>query len=260
MPFQVPGFETVEIKYKTFIACEVAGPTPMSPLHYDFFKGDNRGFDYNASPGQSRTWQRLVATVDPFTANGIVSNPLQAMGITKGYDDDPDGSDVMPLANPYCGASLQCAYGFVPGATAECTEQIVDPVSAGVLSIEVLRISALEIEVHIVVDAYDQCQGAWKVPNENTDLTLRIRKLCQNGLLGSTQFRGYGTYDGYPWLELYLNAVLEYSHDPCRTNDTPWSMMPVIGNYEFTNPPIDPDTEEPITQPLTDWQDVEPPP
>jgi hypothetical protein len=133
----------------------------------------------------------------------------------------------------------------------------MDPVGEELLAIEVTRISALEIEINVTVDAADQCE--WAVPHENTDLYLRLRKVCQDGLLGPTQFRGWGEYDGYPWLELYLNAALEYSHDPCRTDEGPWSMGG-SGEHSFTNPPLDPDTDEPITEPLTDWQDLETPP
>lgn len=49
-------YETVEIRYKSFILCEVAGPTPPDPTLFDFFAGDNRPFGYAYSANKSRTY------------------------------------------------------------------------------------------------------------------------------------------------------------------------------------------------------------
>ena len=239
-------YAIVEIVYKTFIGCEVAGPTPPDFTLYDFFDGDGRGLGYSFGVGQSRTYQLARATVDPAITNGQASGPpLQAMGITKGYDDHPDGSDVVPLAIPTCGG--QCTYTFVAGATAECVNQLVDPVGSGKLGITYLRISETEIEVYIWNRSSDQCE--YFVPAVNVDLRLRIRQTCNDGVLNPPEYRAYGQYDGYPWHELYLNGQEIFRHDPCVTGENPWSMVGFGEHYFATDGQSNP-------TPLADWQVV----
>jgi hypothetical protein len=244
---QVPtNYSTVEIQYKTFIACEVAGPTPPDPWLYDFFRGDDRGFGYAFGAVDSRTFQRVTVTVDPSNETGLIGTAMQVMGITQGFDDDPDGSDVTPLATPTCMG--QCSYGFVPGATPECTGTTPDPVETGKLAIAVTPIDQSHIQVVVTNRAKDQCEDV--VPAIDVDLVLLFRQTCEDGILGPLEFKASGSYDGYPWHELYLNGIQVFIHDPCVTGDTPNSMFPFIGNYQFevdgSNNPT----------PLADWQTV----
>jgi len=236
----VPDFiyNPVEIRYKTFIHCEVAGPTPAAPWLYDFFGGDNRPFGYSWSVNRSRTFQSCLVTVDPAYPNGQVEEPLQRTGISRGYDDSPPASDVIPLAVPTCGG--QCAYTFVPGATAECVAQVPDASGAGMLDIDFIRQDPSTVDVILLIDAADQCETV--VPGINAWLTIRFRQRCVNGEMTPVEYRAWGNYDGYPWYEVYLNGSLIFSHDPCLTGDTPNSMFPpplgTIYQFEVSNPAL----------------------
>lgn len=215
-------YDTVEIMYKTFIACEVAGPTIWDPTLYDFFAGDNRGFSYSASLNQSRTYQLTSLTVDPGNPTGQVGNgPLQRKGITRGYDDEPDSTDVTPLATPTCGG--QCSHTFLPGASAECTMQDPDPGGDGQLQMVFTRIDASSVNLDVTINAGDQCEFA--VPNIDVTLRIEFRQECENGVLKPLEFRASGSYNGYPWHELYLNGVPVFKHDPCVTGEGPFSMV-----------------------------------
>jgi len=153
------------------------------------------------------------------------------LGITQGFDDDPDGSDVAPLPVPTCGG--QCAYTFVQGATPDCTGTTNDAVAAGLLAIQATSVDLTALDVAITNRAQDQCEDA--VPGIDVDLLLHFRQVCKNGTLGPMEFEAGGTYDGYPWHELYLNGTQAFTHDPCITGDTPTSMFPPpLGvQYEF---------------------------
>ena len=132
-------YDTVEIQYKTFIGCEVLGPTLWGdPTLFDFFAGDNRTYGYGFSANASRTFQQTSLTVDPSNTNsGQADDILQRNGIARGYDDHPDFSDVVLLPAPTCGGF--CSYMFVPGATAECTAQVPNPGDDGQLSMGFVR-------------------------------------------------------------------------------------------------------------------------
>ncbi len=224
------NYDIVEVQYKTFIHCEVAGPTTWDPTLYDYFAGDNRSFGYTFSVNKSRTYQLARLTMDPAAAGGWVLAPLQRSGISRGYDNE-SWSDVAPMATPTCGG--QCAYTFLPSATAECTAQVADPVGNGLLDMTFQRISSSEVEIYLWSRAADQCE--WLVPSVGVDLHLRLRQVCNNGVLGPLEYKASGRHDGYPWHEFYLNGTSTYTHDPCLTGDGPWSMFawPIGRQYQF---------------------------
>jgi len=220
----IRSYAPIEIMYKTFISCEVAGPTPRDFTLYDFFRGDNRGFGYAFGVSASRTYQRATVTIDPSNTSREIGTPIQLMGITQGFDDDP-------LAVPTCGG--QCSHSFVQGSTPECTGTTKNPVNAGMLAISVTPVDTFEIRVLVTNRAQDQCESA--VPGIDVNLTLSLRQICQGGLLLPVEFTATGSYDGYPWHEVYLNGVTVFTHDPCVSGDTPNSMFPwPIGTqYDF---------------------------
>lgn len=254
-------YPEVEVQYKTFIQCEVAGPTPWDFTLYDFFRGDNRGFGYGTGFGatKSRTFQNVVVTLDPANPTRIVSGPTQLMGITQGFDDEPDGSDVClmgsacaPGLTPTCGG--ECSYTFVQGASPECTGTTADPVADGFLDIDVIPDSPSAFRVVITNRAQDQCESA--VPKIDVDLVLEFRQICENGVLKPLEFRANGSYDGYPWHELYLNGTIVFLHDPCLTGEGPSSMFG-SGEHSFDGtgefPEIDPSQ---TGRNLSEWQPV----
>jgi hypothetical protein len=171
-------------------------------------------------------------SVDPFYPSGQVNEPLQRTGISKGFNDDPNGSDVAPLLTPYCAGN--CNYRFVPGATAECIAQLVDPVADGSLGVGYARQNALEVLVGLFIDATDQCEFEFKTPGLNANLYVYFRQRCENGALLPVEFRAEGEYDGYPWFEVYLNGSPVFFHDPCVTGEGPISLFPPM-DHAFQN-------------------------
>lgn len=196
-----------------------------------------------------------MVSLDPQYPTGQVGTPLQAMGITRGFDDHPDGSDVRRLTTPTCGG--QCAYRFTNQAmdgispTAECIEQVADPVGRGWLAVKYTRQSSAEVQVYVMVRARDQCETL--VPQVHTDLTIAFRQLCDGNTLGPVEFKAWGVYDGYPWYELYLNGSPVFFHDPCLTGEGPLSMF---GSGEHYFHVADEDHEPPTGIPLGEWQPV----
>ena len=77
----------------------------------------------------------------------------------------------------------------------------------------------------------------------------------QNGVLQPMKFRLLGDHDGFPWHELFINAIPVYQHDPCLTADTPNSLFPFLGNYPFEYDANHP-ALLPSGIPLDEWQVV----
>jgi len=133
-----------------------------------------------------------------------------------------------------------------PGPSPDCTGTTADPVGAGLLSAQVTPTSTSSFRVVITNRAQDQCEQF--VPGIDVDLTIEFRQICQNGVLGPLEYKLWGTYDGYPWHELYLRGNQIFTHDPCITGDTPNSMFP---------PPIGTRSEFQVQEPaFLDWRAV----
>jgi len=241
------NYETVEIRYKTFIAPEVV-VTPWNPKIDDFFAGDNRWFQYEG--GSSRTYQSTSVTVDPRNEDGgKVGTPTNVFGQTRGYDDEPDGSDV--TACPHCAGDFG-DYCLLPDASVNCTMTAVAGQNGNVLDVVHNRISDSEVTVHFDVVATNPCASGIYGPDAppiDAHLTIHLRQLCVDGVLQPMEFRLYGTHDGFPWHELYVNGTKVYDHDPCCTQETPWSLFGVGDHvYEAS------DLCHLQTPPLNEWR------
>jgi len=223
-------YPEIEILYKTFIAPS-AVETPPDPLLMDFFAGDNRWFGYGASP--SRTLQSALVTLDPAKPTGQAGASIGQFGTTHGYDDDPDGSDV--VACPHCAGD----YGdwcLLPGATADCVLTAVAGQNGNVLSVTHTRISSTEVEVRFDLVGGNPCAAGIIGPDAppiNATLTVRFREVCANATLQPAEFRLYGTHDGFPWHEVYINGSAVYEHDPCCTGEGPSSLFGGEGEHYF---------------------------
>jgi len=206
------NYAQVEIRYKSFILCPVIA-TPPNPLLYDYFKGDGRGFQY--AGGTSRTNQAAQVTANPAnTAGGLVGSPFGAFGATFGYDDDPTGSDVVPIP-PYC-------MGIAPGAGPDGY--------SGVYSHGRSRAERKRAHVHVPAGGsttppttsasadgpcgYNPCMTVG--PAIDAHFTFEFRQPCVNGVLQPMEWRlTNACHDGFPWHELYLNGVEVYRFDAC---------------------------------------------
>jgi len=61
------NFQSVEIRYKTFIWCDAIEVDPPSPVGYPYHMGDKRYFGYDLET--SRSYQSYVVSVDPVYSN-----------------------------------------------------------------------------------------------------------------------------------------------------------------------------------------------
>lgn len=211
-------FDQVEVRYKTFIGCFLL-ETPPNPFLTDFFEGDNRGFGHSLAT--SRTFQSGVVTIDPAETNGQIGTSSQSFGTTRGYDDDPDGSDVTSIT-AWCGGL--CSAVLAPGATAECTKTATAGSSSNVLTMKFTRISKTEIQLKIDAVGFNPCASI--APAIDVHITLNFRQEgCDNGQLKPMEFRASGNHDGFPWHELYINGFSIFRHNPCLTGEGPSSLF-----------------------------------
>ena len=242
------SYDTVEVRYKTFIAPD-AVVTPPHPDLLDFFAGDNRWFGYDAMP--SRSLQYTLVTVDPSILNGQSTSPTNEFGTTMGFGDHPDGSDVTSCA--HCAES----YGdwcLKASATAECIETAVAGQNGNILSIQHSRVSETEVKVQINLVGQNPCAADIVGPDAppiDAHLTLHFRQLCTDGTLQTMEFRLYGTHDGFPWHELYINGTAVYTHDPCCTHEDPDSLFGSGDHNYETN-----DLCHSQSPPLNEWRQV----
>ena len=232
----------ISIVYKTFIAPEVI-TAPANPLLDDYFRGDDRWF---GDSGSSRSSQSTTVTLDPSSATGQYDTPSQLFGSTVGYDEESDVTPCTHCAPPYGDWCL------VTGATPGCSKVANPGQNGNVLSVvHPPRVSDTEIMVLIDVVGFNPC-GHVGVPGIDAHLTIHFRLVNPNG----AEFRLYGSHDGFPWHELYINGVLVYKHDPCCTQEGPWS-LPGSGEWFYKPKDENDQCHIPITgTPLDQWQPV----
>jgi len=209
--------QVVEILYKTFIRCDAVGTLP-APWLYDYYAGDNRTFSYTNDA--SRSYQRAFHSFVYPTSGRLVVGP-QIFGVSRGFDDDPDASDIFDpgVGQPGC---PQCQYEIRSAATAECTATASPGVAGNVLTMRLTSSSPARDVIDIDLAGYDPCASL--VPAVDSELVLRLRRTKS----GSLEYRLTGLHDGYPWHELYLNGTLVLSHDPCVTGDDPFSLFDIF--------------------------------
>lgn len=232
------SYAEVEILYKLFIAPSAirSAPIPFVPLvaEHAFYAGDDRGFDYESS--DARTLQRLYVTVDPAVPSGIVNKPAESViNVTRGYDDEPPGSDVTPCQHCYPTSILRPLLGrwcLTKGATPECSQRAM--VGVGItkkLSMSVERIGSDHIRARIEIIVGNPCEPF--ADPADVDLFIDIRQSCNQGRVSPVTYRLTGVHDGFPWHELYLNGVAVYLHDPCVTED---DLTALLGDPEYAFP------------------------
>jgi len=241
-------YDIVEVRYKTFIAPSALS-TPFNPALLDFFAGDDRWFGYGVGP--SRSFQSTTVTLEPGNPSGQIGIPVNQFSATYGYDDEPDGSDV--TACPHCAGS----YGdwcLVSGATADCVLTAVPGQGGNVLTVSHSRVSGVEVKVQFDLKGTNPCGTGIPGPDTppiDADLNLHFRQVCIGSELQPMEFRLYGTHDGFPWHEVYVNSTRVYEHDPCCTGEGPDSLFGE-GDHEFETT----DLCHQQIPPLDEWREV----
>jgi len=236
----------IEIVYKTFISPPaIAGPK----LAFDY-EGDNRCFSSTATP--SRTRQHVTISLDPAVApNGIVGTPTMAFGTTVKYD-----AIYGATGTTNCNGCVSDARFITPLVPTACTATPVSGVAGNLLSVDSMRLGTGELEVQLDQAAKNMCVVPLSAsPAIDVHLTIQFRVACsQFGDPPVVQFRLWGTHDGYPWHELYINGVPVYWHDPCLGQNSPWSLYGSTGDRCYSCPTSF--NFAPWGQPLDEWHQV----
>lgn len=247
-------YDPISIEYRTFIAPQAIATPNLASWLWPFYAGDGRWF---GGGGTSRSSQTTAITLDPGNTTGQVGTPSQGFGTTRGYDDDPEFSDVFQCE--FCSPDFADYddWCLAAGATPGCTATAVAGVGGNVLSIQPpLRVSSTQVQVQFDLVGYNPCATA--VPAIDAHFSVAVRQVCDDlnvNVLKPPEFMVVGSHDGFPWHELYINGFRVYAHDPCCTQEDPTSLFDLIGNWNYETI----DACHPAFQddrPLNEWQPV----
>ncbi|RMD62883.1 hypothetical protein D6833_06305 [Candidatus Parcubacteria bacterium] len=205
------NYVTVQVRYKTFIACDVI----FSPAGLPFFEGDNRGFGYDLSP--SRTIQTFSVTANPSYPTGEIGSQIQGFGFTRGYEN-LFGTDVTLCTPAFPICPTFCRYCLAATATPECIDQADSGLTITYAS---PRPAPTTVQVRIDVAGKNPC--VLLAPPIDAHITLQFRQTCQAGQLGPPEWRvlSGSWHDAFPWQEMYINRTAVYLWDPCAPGRTP---------------------------------------
>ncbi|MEE8169595.1 MAG: hypothetical protein V3T70_03525 [Phycisphaerae bacterium] len=203
---QVPLFPIIEVRYKSFIRCNL-----ITLLGTSYFEGDDRLFDYGSTA--ARSFQQGLVTLDPNAAGGGLVGLTMFSGITRKYDPAFVGDTGIP----------PCPYVLTPGAPTSC-----QATATGGLFITVTPIATgpntYQAQFHISLSGDNPCQNP--SPAINAEVDIWLRQVCLNGVLQPAEFSASGAHDGYPWHELYMNGSLRYGYDPTAFGNGPIKLFP----------------------------------
>jgi hypothetical protein len=164
---------------------------------------------------------RVRVTVDPSEEDGMIDDSFQAdFGTSRGYNNE-DSNDVE--ACEHCAPS----YGdwcLKDGATPECELSDQNGENGNLLEATVTRVNQNEIKVLINATGANACASVAAAIDFNG--TLFIRQTCADGELGPLEVKGSFQYDGFPWHEVYIDGIQLFVHDPCITEEGPFSLFP----------------------------------
>jgi hypothetical protein len=218
----VVEYRVIELRYKTFIACNAVSTQWWNFLADDWFKGDDRNFSYAGAT--SRSFQSYYITVGPTMQDGPILDVAKQeyFGSSIAYNHHPLNTVPCP-AGQVCPSF--CATCIVPGVAHECVATATSGVGGDLLSASSLRVDDSLIQFDLDLVGYVAC-GMILIDPPAIDAHIRfeIRQIYdpETGVLGSMDWRipapGTGEdwwHDEFPWHELYLNGAQVYTFDPC---------------------------------------------
>ena len=210
----------IEVKLRGFIPCEAVDYRDIFDAFQDkMFGGDGRSFD--ADNGTSRFEQVVTITTD-MTREPRVSPKLPWDVDTTQYSEE---YGEIIAGQPYWCKRLK------PNAVSEAKNQIVPDMATVSRNGKIVKTS-LNIDV-----GNPFAFGLY--PNANANIDIYIRQ--NEGK--PTQYKINGKHDGFPAYEIYLDDKLVYCHDPLRSGNTPFSLVPgFLGK---------------VAIPEVDWQPIE---
>lgn len=205
------GGDTVEIKYRAFIpAPAISGP------FFDNYHGDGRGFSY--ASGTSRG--EITFTVDVSPGGGI-SN-LRVIDRHWSPSHSYAASDTSPVAGKP-DWWLDLAAGAVPTATASCPTND-DTLRAYIGAPGTTRNVMAMAESASICSIYMSGNNPILPgsPAIDADVSVLLRRRSDGGI----EAKAYGSHDGFPSHELYVNQTALFTYDPVAAGKGPTALAP----------------------------------
>ena len=205
------GTETVEIKYRAFI------PSPaLSGPFFDNYHGDGRSFSH--SSGSSRGELTFLVDVG---AGGAVTN-LRYTHRDWSPSHSYRSSDTSAVAGkPVWWLNL--AAGATPTATASCPtndDTLRAYIGAPGTTRNVLAVAENASIVSIYMSGNNPIiPGS---PAIDADMSVLLRRTSDGGI----EAKAYGSHDGFPAHELYVNQHALLTYDPVAAGKDPTALMP----------------------------------
>lgn len=223
----VVEYGVVEIRYKTFIACN-AVTTGSIPGIIDVFAGDDRSFGY--AQETSRSLQSYFVSVNPMMVPGHMIDGLRGtkatFGQSLGYNDEPANVMICP---PGQVCPSFCTHCITPTATPECT----DTASSGMTG-QLFHVDETLAELQVALVGTNPCVSL--APAIDGHMVFQFRQVYDpaTGALGPMEWRlkpesqigELHNHDGFPWHEVYLNGIEVYRFDACIGPGIPGETWP----------------------------------
>lgn len=210
----------IEIRYRTFIACEVISDLPadsiddfscITKLFVDYFKGDNRGF--NDTIGTSRSHQRFTIYYDLVTG-AWETDSLMEFGETRRYAS----SDVTHVGGA-------CPFSLNEGAEPNCANVAFNGDNNGsIMTATFEEFGPNSSKLKMNLEGFHPCTNILNYAPCGIDGHLEFEFAIDN--LNRPLYKFRLIHDGYPWHELYINSVEIYTHDPNETGYNTLSLCP----------------------------------
>lgn len=212
----VVEYGVLEIRYKTFIACNAVS-TGSIPGVTDIFAGDDRNYGY--AQETSRSFQSYWVSANPMMVPGQMIDGLRGtkatFGQTLGYNNEPANVMTCP-AGQVCPS--YCTYCVTATATPECTATASSGL-AGHLS----HVDETLTELQVDLVGSNPCESL--APAIDAHMVFQFRQVYDpaTGALSPMEWRlkpesqvgEFHNHDGFPWHEVYLNGLEVYRFDAC---------------------------------------------
>ena len=205
------GTDTVEIKYRAFI------PSPaISGPYFDNFHGDGRGFSY--SGGTSRGEVTFLVDVGP---GGAVSN-LRYSDRHWSPTSQYSSSDTYAVAGkPSWWLGLNA--GATPNNTATCptSDDTLRAYIGGTgTTANVLAMAERASIVSVTIAGSNPLLTG--SPDIDADVSILLRRTSSGGI----EAKAFGSHDGFPAHEIYVNGNSLYTYDPEAADNGPSALLP----------------------------------
>ena len=204
------GTDTIEIKYRAFI------PSPaLSGPFFDNYHGDGRGFSY--SGGTSRG--ELTCQVDMSPGGGLSNLRYAHRGWSPSHSYS--SSDTSAVAGKPIWW-LDLAAGAVPTGTASCATN--DDTLRAFIGGSGTTVNVLAVAENASLVTIWMAGNNPLIPG-SPDIDATVAVLLRRTSTGGIEAKAYGSHDGFPAHELYVNQQQLYTYDPVAAGNGPSNLI-----------------------------------